>query len=61
MKALARALSAEALKLKGTLALWMCLIAPAVVAALYVLQIAAKKITAGPPGVARDPAPSWPM
>ena len=39
MKALARALWAEQLKLRGTLALWMCAVAPAVVVAVYVLQI----------------------
>jgi hypothetical protein len=39
MNALARALWAETLKLRGTLALWMCLIAPATVVALYVLQL----------------------
>jgi hypothetical protein len=39
---LVRALSAEALKLKGTLALWMCLIAPGVVIALQVLQLLAR-------------------
>jgi len=39
MNALLRALSAEALKLRGTLALWMCVIAPATVAALYMLQM----------------------
>jgi hypothetical protein len=39
MNALSRALSAEVLKLRGTLALWMCLVAPATVAVLYVLQM----------------------
>ena len=39
MNALMRALSAETLKLRGTLALWMCLVAPATVAALYMLQM----------------------
>lgn len=39
MSPLIRALSAESLKLRGTLALWMCLIAPATVVALYVLQV----------------------
>ena len=39
MTALARALWAEQLKLRGTLALWMCVVAPAVVVAVYVLQI----------------------
>ena len=41
MNALMRALSAEILKLRGTLALWMCFIAPAAVAALYMLQMVA--------------------
>ncbi|MEO6364940.1 MAG: ABC transporter permease [Luteimonas sp.] len=36
---LLRAMSAELLKLKGTLALWMCLIAPLTVTALHVLQL----------------------
>lgn len=58
MNALARALSAETLKLKGTLALWMCLIAPAVVVLLYVLQISVSKI---PAGFSPDPAQSWLM
>lgn len=39
MNALARALRAEQLKLRGTLALWMCLVAPALVVGVYVLQI----------------------
>ena len=39
--AVLRALSAEVLKLRGTLALWMCLIAPATVALLYMLQMVA--------------------
>ena len=39
MNALSRALSAELLKLRGTLALWMCLVAPATVAVLYMLQM----------------------
>ena len=39
MNALSRALSAEMLKLRGTLALWMCLVAPATVAVLYMLQM----------------------
>ena len=59
MNALARALSAEVLKLKGTLALWMCLIAPGVVAVLYVLQIWASRLP-----VAKsipDPAQAWHM
>jgi hypothetical protein len=59
MSALARALSAETLKLKGTLALWMCLIAPAVVVVLYVLQISFAHLPAarGEP----DPALAWEM
>ncbi|MAL03507.1 MAG: hypothetical protein CL625_04400 [Arenimonas sp.] len=39
MSALLRALSAERLKLHGTLAAWTCLVAPAVVVGVYVLQI----------------------
>lgn len=39
MSGLLAALSAERLKLRGTLAAWMCLIAPAVVVLLYVLQM----------------------
>jgi len=39
MNVLLRTLSAEALKLRGTLALWMCLIAPSSVVVLYVLQL----------------------
>lgn len=53
---LRRALSAEALKLRGTLALWMCLIAPAVVVVLYVLQISVSRI---PAGFGADPARAW--
>lgn len=37
--ALLRALHAERLKLRGTLALWMCAVAPALVAAVVVLQL----------------------
>lgn len=40
VRVLPRVLAAEALKLRGTLALWACLIAPAAVAALVVLQLA---------------------
>ena len=61
MNALARALSAEALKLKGTLALWMCFIAPAVVAVLYILQIWASRLPPGAAGHAPDPAQAWQM
>jgi hypothetical protein len=56
MSALLRALSAESVKLRATLALWMCLIAPAVVVALYVLQIGASKIPAGRMGT---PDQAW--
>ena len=59
MNAFTRALSAEALKLKGTLALWMCLVAPGVVVALYVLQIAFSKFPAA--AAAPDPAMAWTM
>jgi len=56
MTAQLRALSAEMLKLRGTLALWMCVIAPATVVALYVLQVSFSKIVPRP---APDPAESW--
>jgi hypothetical protein len=59
MNPIARALSAEALKLKGTLALWMCLIAPGVVVALYVLQISFAKLPAST--AAPDPVLAWTM
>lgn len=49
MNVLLRTLSAEALKLRGTLAAWMCLIAPALVVALYVLQMAFMDYTRRPP------------
>lgn len=58
MNALGRALSAETVKLRGTLALWMCLIAPGVVVGLYVLQISVSRM---PPGHAPDPAQAWAM
>jgi hypothetical protein len=48
MPALARALSAEVLKLRGTLAAWMCLIAPALVVTLYVLQMSFMQYGARP-------------
>ena len=38
IRSLPRALSAEALKLRGTLALWMCLIAPVAITVLVILQ-----------------------
>lgn len=56
MNALLRALSAEALKMRGTLALWMCLVAPATVVGLYVLQVAFSKFGQRP---VVDPAASW--
>lgn len=46
MTALARALWAEQLKLRGTLALWMCGVAPALVVGVYVLQITFSKFPA---------------
>lgn len=45
MNMLMRALSAEALKLRGTLALWMSLIAPAAVVGLVVLQVLAMDLS----------------
>ena len=59
MTSLMRALYAEALKLKGTLALWMCLIAPGVVSVLYVLQIWASRLPV--PAQAPDPVHAWQM
>ncbi len=56
MSALLRALHAESLKLRGTLALWMCLIAPAVVVVLYVLQLSFASI---PEHASRDRAQAW--
>lgn len=53
MNALARALAAEALKLRGTLALWMCVVAPGLVVGIYVLQI----LTRFHGGAARTPPP----
>ena len=58
MNPLWRALSAESVKLRGTLALWMCLVAPAVVVVLYVLQISVSRL---PKGHAVDPAQAWAM
>lgn len=56
MSPLMRALSAESVKLRGTLALWMCLIAPTVVVALYVLQMSFSKMGDHALG---DPAAAW--
>lgn len=55
MNALRRALSAEALKLRGTLALWMCVIAPASVVAMVVLQLTFTEIK-NPPAYPADEA-----
>jgi lantibiotic transport system permease protein len=41
-------LSAESLKLRGTLALWMCLIAPGLVVAVFVLQMLVINLGKGP-------------
>jgi hypothetical protein len=54
-RALARALSAEALKLRGTLALWMSIVAPALVALVVVLQMLVGE-TRGEP---LPPAEAW--
>jgi lantibiotic transport system permease protein len=56
MSPLLRALSAEALKLRHTLALRMCAIAPAVVVGLFVLQVALLKHTSHTPD---DPVKVW--
>ena len=56
MSPLLRALSAERVKLRGTLAAWLCLIAPLVVVALYVLQLTFMKIGSRPDV---DPAQAW--
>lgn len=56
MSPLARAVSAELLKLRGTLAAWMCLIAPATVVSLYVLQVSFSKIV---PRSSENSAESW--
>lgn len=53
--ALGRALHAETLKLRGTLALWMCGVAPALVAAVVTLQLLFSE-TRGP---ALAPAEAW--
>lgn len=56
MNILMRALSAEALKLRGTLALWMSFIAPALVVALIVLQMTIRDATRP---VTMAPAEAW--
>lgn len=57
MSPLLRALRAELLKLRGTLALWMCLIAPALVVLVVVLQALASKGGSA----TRPPEESWLM
>lgn len=58
MNVVLRALSAESLKLRGTLALWMCLIAPLTVVMLYVLQLTFTDFGKRPP---LPPAEAWLM
>lgn len=58
MNAFLRALDAERLKLRGTLAAWTCLIAPATVVVLYVLQLGLRSL---PKGFSADPAQAWLM
>ncbi len=53
--ALLRALRAERLKLRGTLALWMCLVAPALVVSVVVLQLAFSDL----PGPPKPPDEAW--
>ena len=55
IRALGRALWAERLKLRGTLALWLTLIAPAVIVGLYVLQLSFQK----PPKVIPSTSVAW--
>lgn len=56
MNMMVRALSAEALKLRGTLALWMSLIAPVLVVALVVLQMTIRDISRPVP---LPPSEAW--
>ena len=56
MTALLRALDAERLKLRGTLAAWTCVIGPATVVALYVLQLSVSRI---PASYVADPTRAW--
>jgi len=58
LNALLRALDAERLKLRGTLAAWTCVIAPATVVLLYVLQLAVSRV---PANFVASPAKSWLM
>lgn len=55
---LVRALRAERMKLRGTLAAWMCLIAPGVVVALLVLQLTLREMKVDP---TVDGAQAWTM
>jgi hypothetical protein len=55
LHALGRALYAEHLKLRGTLALWVSAIAPAVIVLLYVLQLSFQNA----PKVVPDTATAW--
>lgn len=59
MSALRRALRAERLKLRGTLALWLCLIAPLLVVAVVVLQLLFNPPSAH--AAARTPSQAWLM
>jgi len=56
MSPLTRALGTEALKLKGTLALRLCLVAPLVVVGLYVLQLSFREFGVHP---VKDPILAW--
>lgn len=56
MKMLMCALSAEALKLRGTLALWLSFVAPVLVVALIVLQMTIRDVTRPEP---MAPAEAW--
>ncbi len=54
LRALFRALHAERLKLRGTLALWMCGVAPGLVAAVVVLQLLFSEA-----GAPKPPEQAW--
>lgn len=56
IRSLPRALSAEALKLRGTLALWMSLIAPVAIVLLVVLQLGLSRMAKQP---TLAPAEAW--
>lgn len=59
MSPLRRALMAERLKLRGTLALWLCLIAPWIVVAVVVLQLLFNMPSAH--AATKTPAQAWSM